>query len=47
MKTFDKYSEYYDLLYADKDYGSECDYIEKLIPTFDLTQLKPNNHGIR
>ena len=31
MKTFDKYSEYYDLLYLDKDYGAECDYIEKLI----------------
>ncbi|MFA6074514.1 MAG: class I SAM-dependent methyltransferase [Negativicutes bacterium] len=30
MQTFDKYAEYYDLLYADKDYDAECEYIEKL-----------------
>lgn len=27
-KTFNKYSEYYDLLYQDKDYNSECDFVE-------------------
>ncbi len=31
--NFDEYSEYYDLLYADKDYFSEVAYIKKLINT--------------
>lgn len=30
-KIFDKYSEYYDLLYADKDYQGETDYLASLI----------------
>ena len=34
MKAFDKYSAYYDLLYADKDYSAECCYIEKLISRY-------------
>jgi SAM-dependent methyltransferase len=31
MKVFDKYSLYYDLLYQDKDYDIEVDYIHQLI----------------
>ena len=31
MGTFEDYSNYYDLLYADKDYDGEVDYIDKLI----------------
>jgi len=31
MPVFDKYAEYYDLLYKDKDYRKEADYIENLI----------------
>lgn len=31
MKVFDKYSLYYDLLYQDKDYDAEVDYIHQLI----------------
>jgi SAM-dependent methyltransferase len=31
MKVFDKYSLYYDLLYQDKDYDDEVDYIDQLI----------------
>ena len=31
MKVFDKYSLYYDLLYQDKDYDAEVDYIDQLI----------------
>lgn len=31
MKVFDKYSLYYDLLYQDKDYYAEVDYIDQLI----------------
>lgn len=31
MKTFDAYAKYYDLLYRDKDYKSEAEYISGLI----------------
>lgn len=31
MKVFDQYSEYYDLLYKDKDYNSEIDFIVNII----------------
>lgn len=33
-KVFDKYSKYYDLLYQDKDYVAEADYISSVIKTF-------------
>ncbi|MDF3079025.1 MAG: SAM-dependent methyltransferase [Sphingobacteriaceae bacterium] len=35
MKVFNEYSEYYDLLYADKDYQSEADYIDNIIKKFN------------
>jgi SAM-dependent methyltransferase len=36
MNQFGKlYSEYYDLLYSDKDYPSEAEYINRLIKKFD------------
>lgn len=28
------YAKYYDLLYSDKDYGAECDYVERLFERF-------------
>lgn len=31
MKVFDKYSEYYDILYNDKDYASEAGFIDTII----------------
>lgn len=31
MKTFDRYSRYYNLLYGDKDYTREADYVDDLI----------------
>lgn len=34
MKVFDSYSKYYDLLYQDKDYLGEADYIYSLIKRF-------------
>lgn len=34
MNTFNYYSEYYDLLYIDKDYQGEVDYIDKLIKKY-------------
>jgi SAM-dependent methyltransferase len=34
MSTFDLYSEYYDLLYRDKDYAGEADYVISLLRKF-------------
>lgn len=34
MKVFDAYGLYYDLLYRDKDYKSEADYIHSLVQSF-------------
>jgi len=34
MSAFDLYSEYYDLLYRDKDYRGEADYVVSLIEQF-------------
>ncbi|MDQ3020510.1 MAG: class I SAM-dependent methyltransferase [Bacteroidota bacterium] len=34
MKVFASYAKYYDLLYKDKDYKSEADYIEKFIKKY-------------
>jgi SAM-dependent methyltransferase len=34
LKTFDAYARYYDTLYDDKDYESECDFLEKIFQTF-------------
>lgn len=31
MKNFVKYARYYDLLYRDKDYGKEADYVDRII----------------
>ncbi|WP_347272950.1 class I SAM-dependent methyltransferase [Candidatus Kuenenia sp.] len=31
MKVFDKYADYYDLIYKDKDYAAEADFIDGLI----------------
>jgi SAM-dependent methyltransferase len=33
MTTFKAYARYYDLLYRDKDYGAEVEYLNKLIQT--------------
>ncbi|MEO8209039.1 MAG: class I SAM-dependent methyltransferase [bacterium] len=41
MKVFASYAKYYDLLYKDKDYKSEADYIEKFIK-----QYKPDSKKI-
>ena len=32
--VFAKYSEYYDLIYTDKDYQKEVDYIDQLIQKY-------------
>jgi len=32
--TFDKYAKYYDILYSDKDYNKECNFIEKVFSEF-------------
>lgn len=32
--VFDAYSSYYDLLYRDKDYAAEADYVAQLLRTY-------------
>ena len=34
MSNFQEYANYYNLLYQDKDYQSEVDYIERLIKKY-------------
>lgn len=41
MKVFDKYSEYYDILYNDKDYASEAGFIDTIIKKY-----RPNAKSI-
>jgi len=41
MNNFNKYSEYYELLYKDKDYSGEVRYIEELIESH--TNIKPES----
>ena len=40
MKTFEKYAEYYDLIYRDKDYEAECDFIEEIFRRFASGPVK-------
>ena len=37
VPVFDVYSRYYDLLYKDKDYNSEVNYIDSLLKSSDVT----------
>lgn len=39
MATFKNYSRYYNLLYKDKDYGSEVEYVEGLIKKFSQKKI--------
>src|SRR5574344_624121 len=36
MSNFENYSKYYDLLYQDKDYSAESNYIDGLIKKYNL-----------
>ena len=40
MKAFEKYAEYYDLIYQDKDYGKECDFIEDIFAQYSSKPIK-------
>ncbi len=40
MKAFEKYAEYYDLIYKDKDYERECDFIEEVFRRFASSPVK-------
>jgi len=33
-KVFDRYGEYYDLIYRDKDYEKECDFVESIFKKY-------------
>lgn len=37
MNIFNEYAEFYDLLYFDKNYASECEYIENLFNKFNFS----------
>jgi SAM-dependent methyltransferase len=39
-KSFERYAEYYDLLYQDKDYAKECDFIESIFHKFSSKPVK-------
>ncbi len=47
VSAFDLYSEYYDLLYRDKDYRGEADYILSLIREFHPRRQDPSGSGMR
>jgi len=38
-KVFSKYAEYYDIIYADKDYEKECDFLEEIFRKY--SRFKP------
>jgi len=40
MRSFEKYAEYYDLIYKDKDYEKECDFIEKIFRKYSGRSIK-------
>jgi SAM-dependent methyltransferase len=40
MKQFGEYSKYYDLLYSDKDYSQECDFVEEIFQNYSVTHVK-------
>jgi SAM-dependent methyltransferase len=39
-KVFEDYAHFYDLLYGEKDYAGECDYIEKLFKNYSSVQVQ-------
>ncbi|MBM4053453.1 MAG: class I SAM-dependent methyltransferase [Planctomycetes bacterium] len=45
MKVFDEYSDYYDLLYKDKDYASEASFIDTIIKKYRPTAKSVLNLG--
>jgi len=40
MGSFERYAEYYDLIYRDKDYEGECDFIEEVWRRFSAHPVK-------
>lgn len=40
MSVFEKYAHYYDNLYQDKNYESECDFIEEVLNTHSLGSVE-------
>ena len=38
--AFRRYAEYYDILYRDKDYESECDFIEEIFAKYSAMEVK-------
>jgi SAM-dependent methyltransferase len=39
-KVFDRYGEYYDLIYLDKDYEGECDFLESIFKKYSSIPIR-------
>lgn len=39
-RVFDRYGEYYDLMYAGKDYEGECDFLEHIFRKYSVVPVK-------
>lgn len=40
MNIFQKYADYYDILYKDKDYKKECDFLEKIFRKYSKKSVR-------
>ncbi len=40
MRSFERYAEHYDLIYQDKDYRKECDFIEEIFQKYSSIPIK-------
>ncbi|MFC1937648.1 class I SAM-dependent DNA methyltransferase [Chloroflexota bacterium] len=40
MKSFERYAKYYDLIYGDKDYEKECDFVEVIFAKFSINLVR-------
>lgn len=40
MRPFERYAEHYDLIYQDKDYRKECDFIEEIFQKYSSIPIK-------
>lgn len=39
-KVFERYGEYYDLIYSDKDYEGECDFLERIFKKYSSIPIR-------
>ena len=44
--SFNLYSKYYDLLYSDKDYSSESDYVIQTLDKYSNFKIEKLEYGV-